>query len=46
LPPNKRFQPTPLRVDKIGAIFGSWFLLDGFPFYQCGAAEAQGVRQP
>jgi hypothetical protein len=30
-PPNKPIQPTPLRVDKIGAILKGWIQLEIFP---------------
>jgi hypothetical protein len=29
--PNKRFQPTPLRVERDRGVFEGWFRLDGFP---------------
>jgi hypothetical protein len=45
LRPNKRFQPTPLRVDKILAILARGFCSTAFPVYWCGAAEAQGVSR-
>jgi hypothetical protein len=39
LPPNKRFQPTPLRVDKILAILAPGFISIVFLIYRYGAAE-------
>jgi hypothetical protein len=40
LRPNKRFQPTPLRVDKTRAILARGFCSTAFPIYRYGAAEA------
>jgi len=37
--------PTPLRVDKIGAILKTGIRSNPFPIYTCGAGDGQGVGQ-
>jgi hypothetical protein len=39
-------QPTPLRVDKIGAILKAGIGPTAFPIYHGGAADGQGVSPP
>jgi hypothetical protein len=41
--PNPPFQPTPLRVDKIGAILRARIGYNAIAIYRCGAAEWQTV---
>jgi hypothetical protein len=43
MPPNKRLQLTPLRVDKIVAILNDRISSNVFSVYQCGATEARSV---
>jgi hypothetical protein len=43
LPPNPPMHPTPLRVDKIGAILGIGISNNVFSIYRCGAGDGQPV---
>jgi hypothetical protein len=45
-PPNRRVQPTPLRVDEIVRILKALFVSKVISIYRCGAADAQAVGPP